>query len=115
MAEYAGNVHLRAADPGRDLRLGQVVRVAEQDDAPCARVEVAQPGADDHPGVGPVEAGVVIRMDDPFYVARFSDLTLTVPTGKEAFLEAHLRHFPSEEAGLRRLVAPRPRTEEKIT
>lgn len=45
-----------------------------------------------------------VRMDDPFYVAAFPDLTLEVPSGREAYLEAHLRLFPREEAGLRRLV-----------
>jgi phytoene dehydrogenase-like protein len=44
-----------------------------------------------------------IRMDDPIYEARFPDFTLSVPHGREAYLEAHLRHFPREEAGLRRL------------
>lgn len=45
-----------------------------------------------------------IRMGDPMYEARFPDLTLSVPSGPEAYLEAHLRHFPGEAAGLRRLV-----------
>jgi phytoene dehydrogenase-like protein len=46
-----------------------------------------------------------VRMGDPMYEARFPDLTLSVPSGVEAYLEAHLRHFPGEAAGLRRLVA----------
>ncbi|HEX3288586.1 MAG TPA: NAD(P)/FAD-dependent oxidoreductase [Mycobacterium sp.] len=44
-----------------------------------------------------------VRVDDPFYVARYPDLELAVPCGREPFLEAHLRHFPREEHGLRRL------------
>lgn len=45
-----------------------------------------------------------IRVDDPFYSVRFPDVALVVPTGREAFLAAHLRHFPGEARGLRRLV-----------
>lgn len=45
-----------------------------------------------------------IRMDDPIYVARFPELTVAVPHGREAYLDAHLRHFPHEAGGLRRLV-----------
>ncbi len=45
-----------------------------------------------------------IRMDDPIYETRFPGLTLAVPRGREAYLDAHLRHFPDEAAGLRRLV-----------
>ncbi len=45
-----------------------------------------------------------IRMDDPIYETRLPDLTLAVPHGREAFLEAHLRHFPGEADGLRHLV-----------
>jgi all-trans-retinol 13,14-reductase len=33
-----------------------------------------------------------IRMDDPIYEARFPDFTLSVPHGREAYLQAHLRH-----------------------
>lgn len=44
-----------------------------------------------------------VRVDDPFYVARYPDLELAVPCGREPFLEAHLRHFPREARGLRRL------------
>jgi phytoene dehydrogenase-like protein len=44
-----------------------------------------------------------VRMDDPVYVGRFPDLTVSVPHGLEAFVEAHVRHFPGEAAGLRRL------------
>lgn len=45
-----------------------------------------------------------IRLDDPMYAARFPDFTLSVPHGRQAYLEAHLSHFPSEARGLRRLV-----------
>jgi len=45
-----------------------------------------------------------VRVDDPFYVAHFPDFELAVPCGREPFLEAHLRHFPREERGLRRMV-----------
>lgn len=44
------------------------------------------------------------RVDDPFYVARFPDLSLAAPHGREAFVEAHARHFSGEAAGLRHLV-----------
>ncbi|HET9012043.1 MAG TPA: NAD(P)/FAD-dependent oxidoreductase, partial [Gemmatimonadaceae bacterium] len=44
-----------------------------------------------------------LRVDDPFYVARYPAFELAVPCGREAFLEAHLRHFPAEARGLRRL------------
>jgi phytoene dehydrogenase-like protein len=44
-----------------------------------------------------------VRMDDPVYVGRFPDLTVSVPHGFEAFVESHVRHFPGEAAGLRRL------------
>jgi phytoene dehydrogenase-like protein len=44
-----------------------------------------------------------VRMDDPVYVGRFPDLSMSVPHGLEAFVEAHVRHFPGEAAGLRRL------------
>ena len=45
-----------------------------------------------------------LRMDDPIYVARFPELTVAVPRGREAYLNAHLRHFPDDAGGLRRLV-----------
>jgi len=45
-----------------------------------------------------------VRMDEPIYEARFPGLTLAVPHGREEYLEAHLRQFPGEGAGLRRLV-----------
>lgn len=45
-----------------------------------------------------------VRMDDPIYEARFPGLTVTVPHGRDAFLETHLRHFPGEAVGLRHLV-----------
>lgn len=44
-----------------------------------------------------------IRIEDPVYAIRLPGLDLRVPHGREAFLEAHLRHFPNEAAGLRRL------------
>lgn len=44
-----------------------------------------------------------VRMDDPIYEARFPGLTLSVPHGREAYLEAHLQLFPREAAGLRSL------------
>lgn len=45
-----------------------------------------------------------IRMDDPMFVSHGPGLTVAVPGGRDAYLEAHLRHFPGEAAGLRRLV-----------
>lgn len=45
-----------------------------------------------------------LRVDAPFYEARFPDFTLAVPAGRDAFLQAHLRHFPGEAQGLRRLL-----------
>lgn len=44
-----------------------------------------------------------VRVDDPFYVTRYPDFELAVPCGREAFVDAHLRHFPTEARGLRRL------------
>lgn len=44
-----------------------------------------------------------IRMDDPMYVSHLPGLTVAVPGGREAYLEAHVRQFPGEAAGLRRL------------
>jgi prolycopene isomerase len=55
-----------------------------------------------HLGVG--DRCPFVRMESPFYVARYPGLTVSVPGGREGFLEAHLRHFPGEAAGLRRLV-----------
>ncbi len=40
---------------------------------------------------------------EPFYVARYPGFELAVPSGREPFLEAHLRHFPGEARGFRRL------------
>lgn len=45
-----------------------------------------------------------VRMTEPIFEARFPGLTLSVPYGREAYLEAHVRQFPAEAAGLRRLV-----------
>ncbi len=44
-----------------------------------------------------------VRVGDPFYECRYPGIELAVPCGREAFLEAHLRHFPREARGLRRL------------
>jgi prolycopene isomerase len=41
---------------------------------------------------------------DPIYRAQFPDFQLDVPSGREAYLEAHTRHFPNEADGLRDLV-----------
>lgn len=41
---------------------------------------------------------------DPIHVARVPDLTLAVPHGRQAYLDAHIRHFPNQARGLRRLV-----------
>lgn len=41
---------------------------------------------------------------DPFYTAIFPGLRLAVPTGREAFVEAHVERFPSEESGFSALV-----------
>lgn len=46
----------------------------------------------------------LIPVGDPFYTAHFPGFSLAVPTGRDRYLEAHLRHFPSEEHGLRRLI-----------
>lgn len=46
-----------------------------------------------------------LRMDDPVYAVRLPGVDLPVPSGREAFLEAHLRLFPRDAAGLRRVVA----------
>jgi prolycopene isomerase len=44
-----------------------------------------------------------LRVDHPFYTVRFPGLTMAVPSGREAYLSAHLQHFPGEARGLRRL------------
>jgi prolycopene isomerase len=44
-----------------------------------------------------------VRMADPIFETRFPGLTLAVPYGREAYLEAHIRQFPGEAVGLRRL------------
>jgi prolycopene isomerase len=44
-----------------------------------------------------------VRMADPIYEARFPGLTLPVPSGREAYVDAHARQFPAEGAALRRL------------
>ncbi|MEN8133053.1 MAG: NAD(P)-binding protein, partial [Pseudomonadota bacterium] len=40
---------------------------------------------------------------DPLYRAQFPDFQMDVPLGRDAFLEAYLRHFPDEADGLRDL------------
>lgn len=45
-----------------------------------------------------------LRVDDPFHLIHLPDFTLAVPGGREAYLAAHLRHFPGEELGLHHLV-----------
>ena len=44
-----------------------------------------------------------LRVDDPVYAASFPGLDLAVPSGREPFLDAHLRRFPNDAAALRRL------------
>lgn len=46
----------------------------------------------------------LVRVDDPIYTARFPDLALSIPHGREGYLAAHLRHFPGEARGLTGLV-----------
>lgn len=41
---------------------------------------------------------------DPFYRVQFPNFQMDVPTGREAYLDAHLHYFPDEEDGLRDLV-----------
>jgi phytoene dehydrogenase-like protein len=41
---------------------------------------------------------------DPFYTILLPDFEMTVPFGIEAFIDAHLEHFPKEEAGLREFI-----------
>lgn len=43
------------------------------------------------------------RVDAPFYEARFPGLACAVPAGRDAFIDAHLRHFPGGRDGLTRL------------
>ena len=45
-----------------------------------------------------------VRVADPVYQVRLPGLCLSVPAGRDAFLEAHLRPFPSDRAALGRLV-----------
>ncbi|RME06717.1 MAG: NAD(P)/FAD-dependent oxidoreductase [Bacteroidetes bacterium] len=42
---------------------------------------------------------------DPFYRVQFPGFQMDVPTGREAYLAAHLQHFPEEADGLHALVA----------
>jgi prolycopene isomerase len=39
----------------------------------------------------------------PFYRAQFPDFQLDVPTGRDAFIDAHRQHFPGEGDGIREL------------
>ncbi len=41
---------------------------------------------------------------NPFYRVQFPGFQMDVPTGRDAYLEAHIRHFPDEADGLRDLV-----------
>lgn len=45
-----------------------------------------------------------VRMDDPIYVGQFPGVRVAVPHGREAYLDAHVREFPGQRAGLQRLV-----------
>lgn len=40
---------------------------------------------------------------DPFYRVQFPDFQMDVPTGRDAYLEAHLWHFPDEAKGFSKL------------
>jgi phytoene dehydrogenase-like protein len=109
---------------------GKKVVLVEAEDAPggCARAHVRGPytfdradhliwGCDPDGPFGPGLVDAVLRhlevrdrceflrRDDPVYEARFPGLTVPVPAGREEFLDAHLRYFPGEAAGLRRLAA----------
>ena len=108
-------------------KAGKSVLVAEQEDRPggYARAVERDPytfdtavhlmmgGAhDDRLGPGLVDAvlshlGVRDRCEffrsQPFYRVQFPEFQLDVPTGREAFIEAHLQHFPGEDRGLRDL------------
>jgi phytoene dehydrogenase-like protein len=103
-------------------RAGKSVLVVEADERPggqCARVALRGYTFDraDHLTTscepdGPFGQGVIdavlrelgvrercefVRVDDPFYVARYPDFELSVPCGHEPYLEARLRHFPSRD------------------
>ena len=41
---------------------------------------------------------------EPFYTAVFPGFRLDAPLGTEPYIQAHLRHFPREEQGFRRLI-----------
>lgn len=45
-----------------------------------------------------------VRMDDPIYVGQFPGIRIAVPHGREEYLDAHVREFPGQGAGLQRLV-----------
>jgi prolycopene isomerase len=64
-------------------------------------------------GIGVIDAvlnhlGVQDRCEfievNPFFRVAFPGFQMDVPTGRDAYLEAHLRHFPDEADGLRKLV-----------
>lgn len=55
-------------------------------------------------GVG-AESRCHFQRVDPFYAAVFPDFRLDVPTGIDAFTDAHVERFPGEERGFRELVS----------
>lgn len=46
----------------------------------------------------------LLPVGNPFYTLQTPDLRVAVPTGRDAFIDAHARLFPDERDGLRRLV-----------
>lgn len=54
-------------------------------------------------GLGVQDRCELIRVD-PFYSAVFPGFRLDAPLGRDAFLEAHVRSFPSEKQGLEELL-----------
>jgi prolycopene isomerase len=46
----------------------------------------------------------MIPFHDPFYTAVFPEFRFDAPFGVDAFIDAHLRHFPHEEEGFRGFV-----------
>jgi prolycopene isomerase len=53
--------------------------------------------------LGVVDRCTLVRVDE-LYHARFPDFTIRVPTGAEAFVEAHARQFPDQAQAIRQLV-----------
>jgi phytoene dehydrogenase-like protein len=45
-----------------------------------------------------------VRMDDPMYVGQFPGIRVLAPRGRQGFLDAHIRDFPAQRAGLQRLL-----------